>query len=263
MLSILSIAPGAVSLKPGDDIQQIVEQNVAGTEYRLAAGTYELQQITPHDGDSFIGAGAPATRLVGARVLDNFSTVTIAGRQLYVARNQTQSGQVHGECAAGRPRCNYSQDLYFDRAPLRHVNSAAAVAAGSWYFAYAEHSIYFADDPAGHEVTASVARRAFGGSAANVTVSDLAVEQYAVPAQMGAVGDQAPGPGWTISRVTATLNHGAGINVGPRGSILDCNASDNGQIGVKASGAGARVEGNELAGNNWAGFLWGWEAGGS
>lgn len=49
----------AVVLKPGDDIQAAVNNNPAGTAFRLSAGTYNGQAITPKDGDQFFGdAGA-------------------------------------------------------------------------------------------------------------------------------------------------------------------------------------------------------------
>ncbi len=44
----------------------------------------------------------------------------------------------------------------------------------------------------------SVTRRAFAGPAEKVTIENLIIEKYAIPPQMGAIGDQFPSPGWMV-----------------------------------------------------------------
>jgi hypothetical protein len=159
------------------------------------------------------------------------------------------------------------EDLYFDNLPLLHVASLSAVGPGSWYFDYPNHNIYFFDNPYGHVVEASVTRSAFSGPAANVSISGLTVEKYAIPAQFGAIGDQYPGPNWTVSNNTVSnnevrWNHGTGITV-LSSSQANLNYSHhNGEKGIGGTGTNVLVEGNQVSFNNWAGFDPGWEAGG-
>lgn len=255
-LLAIATAAGAtqVPLNPGDDLQAIVDAHPAGTSYTFAAGLYRLAEITPKTGDVYVGVGG-ATVLTGARLLTAFGRDAATG--LYVAANQTQHGQVHGECLPGHPRCAYPEDLFFDRVPLLHVNTTAAVANGTWYFDYAGQRILFADDPRGHVVETSVARHAFGNPSAvrpaNVTVANLTATMYAIPAQMGAIGDQFPGNGWRVDGCTLALNHGAGAHL-IGGTLSRSNASKNGQQGVSCGGADCLVEFNEIAYNNYAGF---------
>jgi len=132
----------------------------------------------------------------------------------YVVTGQSQHGQEHGECDSTHPGCSFAEDLFFDNVPLQHMAQLSDVAPGKWFFDYPNQTIYFMDNPTGHTVETSVTRSAFYGSASNVTISGLIVEKYAIPAQMGAIGDQYPGGGWIISNNETRLNHGQGINGG-------------------------------------------------
>lgn len=57
----------------------------------------------------------------------------------------------------------------------------------------------------------SVTRAAFSGPATGVQIRNLRIQNYATPAQMGAIGDQVVGEGWTVENCDITLNHGRGI----------------------------------------------------
>jgi hypothetical protein len=258
MAAMAAVAPG-VALHPGDNIQAIVDAHPAATTYRFSAGTFRLQQITPKSGDVFVGAGhgmdsSSATILTGSRVLEGFERDATTG--LYVATNQTQRGQVHGECSTAFPKCGHPEDLFFDRRPLRHVSNASAITNGSWFFDYDLQRILFADDPSGHVVETSVARRAFGSPVAeNVTIANLSVMQYAIPAQMGAIGDQSVGAGWRVHDIVAVLNHGAGVHLSS-GTISRSNISENGQQGVSCTGSSCLVADNEIAFNNLRASVW-------
>src|SRR5580658_5299952 len=245
-----------VTLSPGANVQSIVNANPENTTFLFQPGTYRLQSIQPKNGDSFVGQNSPI--LSGARVLTVFS------RQgnYWVAGGQTQQGQLNGICLAQYPMCQYPEDLYFDNVPLLHVASLSAVGPGSWYFDYPHHNIYFLDNPSGHLVETSVTRSAFWGSAANVTISGLTVEKYAIPAQFGAIGDQYPGLNWTVTNNEVRSNHGGGIYL-RSGSHATLNyVHNNGQKGIGGNGSNILVEGNQVSFNNWAGFDPGWEAGG-
>lgn len=245
-----------VSLNPGNNIQHVVDQHGAGTTFVLNAGVYRLQSIQPKDGDTFIGM--PGAVLSGAQLLTKF------GREgsLWVVSNQSQQGQLNGYCDPWHPECMHPEDLYFDNAPLRHVQDLASVTSGAWYFDYTNHKIYFADDPTGHTVETSVARSAFSGQAKNVTIRGLTVEKYAIPAQFGAIGDQYPGPNWIVANNEVRWNHGNGINLASGGQALNNYVHHNGQKGIGGNGQNLLVQGNEISFSNWAGFDVSWEAGG-
>ena len=104
--------------------------------------------------------------------------------------------------------------------------------------------------------------QAFGGDAEGVVIKDLTVEKYASNAQEGAIfADDARG--WRISNVTARWNHGAGLSFGPETRVEGGSFSHNGQIGIVGIGDGTRIEGVEIAFNNYAGYNPRWEAGGT
>jgi hypothetical protein len=246
-----------IVLNSGSDLQKAVDANPEGTNFYLTAGLYRLQSIRPKNRDVFIGD--PGATLSGARLLTSFE------RQgaYWVATQQTQQGQLNGQCDSSHPRCTYPEDLFFDDKPLTHVAALEQVTAGKWFFDYAADRIYFADDPTGHRVETSVLRSSFSGPAVNVTIRGLTIEKYASPAQMGAIGDQYPGAGWIIDSNQIRWNHGLGVNVAANGQILKNNIHHNGQMGMGGMGDNILVEGNEAAFNNYAGYDSIWEAGGS
>jgi len=245
-----------ITLLPGANIQGFVDGNPENTTFVLSPGTYRLQSIQPKNGDSFIGQNNPV--LSGAQVLRSF----LRQGNLWLVTGQNQAGQRNGSCDSQHPMCMYPEDLYFDNVPLLHVASVAAVGPGSWYFDYPNQIIYFANDPTGHLVETSVTRSAFSGSAANVTISGLIVEKYAVPAQFGAIGDQYPGPNWTITNNEVRLNHSGGILLLSGGTASQNYVHNNGQKGFGGSGNNILVDSNQVSFNNWAGFDCSWECGG-
>ena len=94
-------------------------------------------------------------------------------------------------------------------------------------------------------------------------LKNLIVEKYASDAQEGAIyADDARG--WRLSNVTARWNHGAGLSFGPETRVLGGSFSHNGQLGIAgSSGEGSRIQGVEIAFNNYAGYNARWEAGGT
>ncbi|HYE06134.1 MAG TPA: PKD domain-containing protein [Planctomycetota bacterium] len=252
----LSATAHAVDIHPGDDARAIVDAHPAGTTFIIRSGVHRHAAIRPKDDQVFIGE--PGAILSGARRLTSF---TREGA-LWFASNQTQQGQVHGDVEPGW-RSQHAEDLFIDDQPLQHVASKAAVVPGTWFFDYDADRIWLGDDPAGRVVETSVTRCAFAPGASRVVIRALTVEKYAIPAQMGAIGDQYPTPGWTVADCTVRLNHGTGVNLGSGGRALRNRIVMNGQKGIGSNGDGVVVEGNEIAFNNWARFNAGWEAGGS
>jgi hypothetical protein len=185
-----------------------------------------------------------------------------------VAGNQFQSGDRNGVCAPGYPRCDYPEDLFFDGVPLHHVGNLSDVRAGSWFFDYNAHKIYFADNPSGHLVETSVTPYAFYGNSVGVLIQNLTIQQYANPASTGAIYPKVIGPGptgskWTITQNTLAYNHGGGLFMCDSLQALNNNVHHNGQAGMLGGGPSILIQGNEIAYNNNLGFETGWEAGGT
>ena len=167
---------------------------------------------------------------------------------------------LHGECAAGRDLCTHREDLFFNGRLYERVKSLDDLDASKWY--YEKRRAYLADDPTGQFVELGVTPLAFGGKAEDVLLRDLVVEKYASDAQSGAIfADEARG--WRIVNVTARWNHGAGLSFGPETLVQGGLFSHNGQIGIVGIGERTRIDGVEIAFNNYAGYDPVWEAGGT
>jgi parallel beta-helix repeat protein len=248
--------PSGTRIEPGEDIQARVDAHPEGTTFTLAAGTHRLQQVTPKNGNTFVGEVGAV--LSGARLLTTFAREG----SYWVAVGQTQRGQVHGSCARGHPRCNRPEDLFIDDVALRHVETLAEVGPGTWHFDYDAGRIYFADDHSGRTVETSVTRHAFVGGGRHVTIRGLTIEKYANPAQNGAIHGNGT-TGWVIENNVVRLNHGVGLRIGHEMVVRGNQFLSNGQLGVGGIGDNTLVENNEIAHNNTAGFNWEWEGGGS
>jgi hypothetical protein len=250
----------AIQVHPGDDIQAVVDTHPAGTTYSLAPGEYRNQAISPKAGDVFQGPSGDeegSAVLTGAVVLTEFTRLD----DWWVATDQTQDGQVHGECDPEHPRCAYPEDVFFDDVPLLHVATKEDLKPGSFFFDYEADTIYFGDDPRGREVEVSTTRTAFLPTADNVTIRNLTIEKYAVPAQMGAIGDQYPAAGWVIENNEIRHNHGMGVAFASNTLVRNNHIHHNGQSGIGGNGENTLIQGNELSYNNYAGFSREWECG--
>ncbi len=246
-----------ISIKPGDNLAAIVDREPPETTFSLKAGVYSTQPIRPKDGDSFQGeAGAVLT---GAQVLTGFSP----SGQMWVAQTQAARRESYpGKCDDKHPACQYPEDLFVDDLPLERVASLEEVGPGKWYLNYSAHTAYLADNPEGHRVEMSIAARAFWGPAQNVKIAGLTIEKFACSAQDGAVDGRA-GSTWVIENNLIRLNHGIGIRLGDGMQVLRNKLLQNGQLGIGGGGSNGIVDGNEIALNNYAGYDYGWEAGGS
>ena len=99
-----------------------------------------------------------------------------------------------------------------------------------------------------------VNQAAFGGSAVDVTISDLTVQHFAAPQDEGVVNHDSA-DGWVIEHTTVQDNSGAGLMAGARQQVRSNCLRRNGQYGInayKGDGAltGLVVQGNEITGNN-------------
>ena len=249
--------PRSVMVKSGDNLGALVEAQPGGTTFSIKAGIYRIQPIRPKDGDSFLGE--PGAILSGAQTVSGFSQ----SGQLWVAPTGAASpGSYPGQCDENHPVCRYPEDLFLDDSPLERAPSLEAVGPGKWYLDYSSHRAYLADNPQGHRVEMSETPRAFWGSAGNVRIAGLTIEKFACPAQDGAIDGKAS-HAWVIENNLIHLNHGIGIRLGDGMQVLRNKLLHNGQLGVGGGGSNLIVDGNEIAFNNYAGYDYGWEAGGS
>lgn len=253
-----------VEIRPGESLAAAVDSHPKDTTFLLRAGIHRMQSARPKNGNLF--QGERGAILSGAKLLVSFAR---EGSH-WVASGQTQQGQTNGACQSAHPGCAYPEDLFVDDVPLRHVRTLPELGPGRWHFDYRAGRIYLGENPAGRRVETSVLRHAFQSTASNVTIRGLVIEKYAVPAQCGAIqaaaglGDNDElGTGWLVESNELRLNHGAAIRLGHRMRILGNYIHHNGQIGMVGRGDDVRVESNEIAFNNYAGFNAGWEAGGA
>lgn len=251
-----------VTVNPGDDIDALVQQQPPRTEFRIEAGLYRLQSISPKDGDSFVGE--PGAILDGAQLL----TGSWRSGRLWVARVRATRGSAYrGQCTTAHPACLYPEDLFIDDKPLLRVADREEVGPGKWYLDYSTKMAYFADNPNRHRVEMSVISHAFWGAAQNVRIAGLTIEKYACMAQDGAVDARSDSGqlshSWVVENNVIRLNHGIGIRLGDAMQVLHNKLLYNGQLGVGGGGSNGIVDGNEIAFNNYAGYDYGWEAGGT
>jgi hypothetical protein len=253
-----------VALSPGDNIQSAVDSNPENTQFVLWPGIYRMQSVEPKNGDVFIGqAGAI---LNGSQVL-SFRPAP-QGSGLWTANASYDAWPYGNACLAGYPLCYAPQDLFIDgRIQLREV-ALEGLMPGKWYFDEATNQVYLPIDPTGHLVEIGMQTAAFSGNATGVLIQNLTIEKYESHAQFGAIQS---GSSWTVDDVECRWNHGAGISLGPGSQILSSFVHHNGQIGIKFTGTDDVGElgtnmiaaNNEISWNNYAGYDYQWEAGGS
>ena len=249
------------SVEFGDSIQDAVDRNPEGTTFVIKQGIHRTQSITPKNGDSFIGETGAI--LSGAKVINSFEREG----QYWVAKYSVPQVNGPGKCLPQYPACTLPEDLFIDNLPLQRVTSQAELVSGRWYLDYAAGRVYLFDSPTGRTVELSETRYAFYGAANNVTIRGLVIEKYATPAGSGAIHalrDSGPlSHDWLVEDNEIRLNHGAGIRSGHGTHILRNRIHHNGQIGITGAGRNVLVEGNEISYNNFAGYSYAWEAGGT
>ena len=244
-----------VYLAPGDNIQQAVDANPAGTEFVLEPGVYRGQEISPKDYQQFIGE--PGAILNGSVVLSHWTQANGYWQATGLPTLAPPSG-----VAGSNPEAPYPNDLFVNDTVYTRVASLSQMGHDTWYADPTTGTAYLSDDPTGKTVELSTTPFAFGqSSATGVVIQGLTVEKYANPAQTGAI--QWGGNGWQMINDTVTLNHGGGIQLSQNSIVEGGQVINNGELGIGAWHAtNAEIIGVEVAGNNYAGFSTGWEAGG-
>jgi len=244
-----------VTLRPGQDIEAIVENAPEGTRFHFEPGIYRQQTIYPKDRQELIGQDGVI--LSGAMELTSWEKRNGFWRTQDDLPEPLPSEEA---CASGRDLCHLREDLFVDGRLYERVGSLDELAPGAWH--YKDSRAYLADHPTRQSVELGVTPLAIGGDASDVVVKDLIIEKYASLAQNGAI-DFRDGRGWQVTNVTARWNHGVGLAFGPQARVEGGSFSHNGQLGMKGTGEGSTVEGVEIAYNNYAGYSTRWEAGGT
>src|SRR5579863_1924592 len=198
-----------IQLAPGSNVQAVVKAAPAGTTFLLSAGVYRMQSVLPKNNDTFIGNGSVIFN--GSQLLA-FAANPL-GSGFWVAPASVLAPDL-GFCNAAHPLCNNDQDLFIDGVLQTPATALAGLAAGSWYFDRAAGEVYVPSNPAGHAVELGMAQFAFSGTASGVVVQHVIVEEYANPAQTGAVGGYKDGNAWIARYVESRFNHGTGISLG-------------------------------------------------
>jgi hypothetical protein len=267
------------AINPGMDIANVVKSSPAGTTFVIYPGTYRLTTpIIPKDGDTFIGATPCAPPATPCPAIISGSTevgslATFDGTN-YEVSGQMQQGQqaATADCITymGSPSnlyygCIYPEDLFFDGKPYLHLYSSTlpTIGPGQWWFDYTNHIIYFHDNPAGHIVETSVVNGAFEGSANNVTIQYLTIEEFATMFPTGAVGTSqginalTQGTNWRLENSELWGNHSFGVRVNYQTQILNNYIHHNGHEGI-GGGIGVAAQGMLTSSNlgntlTWAG----------
>lgn len=251
-----------VPVYPGQNLASTVSSYPAGTTFLIKAGVHRMQYAIPKNYDSFVGE--PGAVMDGAWRLTSFNQ----SGTYWVTRIQASWKPANPSlCDADHPACDLPEDLFFDNVPRQRVLHLSQVGPGKWYLDYSTGDVYMGDNPAGHNVEISVCRYAFSGSATGVKISQLVIEKYASPHSMGAVnGRDGNGPlsqHWTVESNDIRLNHGMGLRIGDYMWVHHNKIHDNGQMGMGGTGRNVVVQSNQIYYNNYAGYRYGWEAGGS
>ena len=261
----IEVRSDAIRVPAGADVIELVVHAPPGATFVFETGVHRLERpIVPRTGDTFIGE--PGAVLSGAL------SVEADGREgdLWFVADLPLDLSTHGNCRRDRPRCNVRHDLFLDDVALQHVPTVHDVITGTWTFDADAGRVYLADDPSERRLEVSVAMGAIVGAADDVTVAYLTIERFANPAQRGAVMAERVGSPtvfgqrWTIVGNEVRWNHGVGIRAGGGSWIVTNHVHHNGQLGIASVGPGpTRVEANEIAFNNVAGYADTWEAGGT
>jgi hypothetical protein len=247
--SLPCLAENTVVVKPGTEIQPLIDANAPGTRYSIQPGVHRLQSIQPRTGDIF--EGTPGSILNGARLLEHFQpdgrfwAASVPPPPLALNKSGVPCLQhVFG--------CQSPVDLFINDVLLVRVEYPSGVTHNKWYFDSAASKVYIADDPKDYKVELSTAPFAFSSSGSAVTIRGLIIEKYANPAQWGAIHDT--GKGWLIENNEVRLNHGIGIFINTEAVVHLNHIHHNGQLGIGGAGSDILLSGNQVAYNNTVNF---------
>lgn len=253
-------AQQSVVVRPGSDLQAIIDAFPEGTIFAVTPGTYRLERVVPKHRNQFLAQ--PGAVFSGARLL---SPRPAGPYWVAEGRSRPLPAQQNGTCDPLFPMCRLRDDVYLNDVPLTRVFSLDQLAPGKWFADPDANLLYLADDPSGRVLEQADTEVAFAGPAQGVRIRGLVIEKYATPAQQGAIYAPASlgARGWIIEDNEIRLNHGLGLTLHPGMTVRRNRIHTNGQLGAGGVGEGISFEENELYGNNYAHYYAGWEAGGA
>ncbi len=252
--------PYRVIVEPGADLTRLVAGAPPGATFVFLPGRHYTEGVVPKNDQTFEGQRGAV--LSGAIRLGPFK----ADGAYWKAKGPPPLPLSHGSCdpkvTAPEDACKLREDLFLDGERLARVHSVDQVRERTWYQDRSTGDVLLAFDPGERLVELSYRSFAFSGSARNVTIRHLTVEQFASPAQHGAIyGDTSSG--WTVVDNDVRFNSGAGITTGDFMRARSNRVVANGQIGIAGKGNDLLVESNDISENNTHAFDPAWEAGGT
>ncbi|WP_347839577.1 T9SS type A sorting domain-containing protein [uncultured Draconibacterium sp.] len=255
-----------VTIHAGEDIQEKVDNNPAGTTFNISAGVHRMQSISPKDNQKFIGEDGAV--LNGSLKLTNW--VQSGSYWYHTGVEQNGSKNLGDWCEDDCPRCHWPEDLFKNDVPLKHVDSKSAISNSSeWYFEEISgdknDKVWINFNPASFVLELSVTPVAINPTGSNVTIDNLEVVKYASPTQWGAIGGSTGINSGTITNCNVYLNHGVGIHFTGTSTIKNNKIHNMGQLGIKTkkNSVNSLIEGNEIYENKYTGYAYGIEGGGS
>ena len=244
-----------ITVTPTADVAALVDASPAASTFCFEPGRYRIDRtIVPKGGDRLIGQ--PGT------ILD--ASVDVTGWRrvgtLWAADAPRTTptfdfgGGYNGSYRY--PQAPFADDVFQGDRPLIKAGvafggqvigqSLSSLAAGEYFYDYAQGTIYLGADPAGQRVgLVSLPDGVIHSVEPDVVVRGLTVQ--------GSIGDgivTGSGANWVVAENEVRLNHSEGVRVTDGGRILQNYIHDNGTYGIAASGNSIRVLANEVARNN-------------
>ena len=255
-----------VTVAPGTEIADVVNAKPQGAVICLAAGRHTVNRTIAPKAQQEL-RGLPGSILDGAKQLTAWTLYQPAGQPArWQSKGSLPAGYTGpGQCeTAGSTSCNLAEDLFYDGARLRRVNSLAAVVPGTFFADYASNTLTVGSTPVSHSLRMARTQTAISSTQAGVKLTGLTVQHFANRSQRGAV--VVSGTDWKVTGNTVSDNHGVGVvaDQAVRPQILNNTLIRNGQLGLTLyRTSSATVTGNTVNGNNTAGYwIADWESGG-
>jgi parallel beta-helix repeat protein len=207
--------------------------------------------------------GQPGSEIRGSAVWEDWEE-----RGGYWQSKQTlpEFPQTRVKCMPGTRRCLWPEQVFLDGEPLRQVADNPGIGEFSVDL---DRKVILRDDPKGHCVEVTVRRYWILGRAEDVSIRGFTMRHAANGGRTGAIMNRMSWlddgyANWTVQDNVLSDAHGAVVSLKAATGlkILDNEIYRGGQLGIKSTGQGEVITGNEIHHNNTERFDWKWEAGG-
>jgi parallel beta-helix repeat protein len=250
---------GEITIALGQDPQAAINAAATGSSVCFKAGKHRLTgALSPQSGQ--ILRGEPGAILSGAIDITSGWTHkgTVWTRHVILPNAPQKSGLPRGLTCEDdvANTCVHAEDVFVDGVQPRRVGSASAVKAGEYFVAYdGGDAVDVTVGTLGKTIEIATEPFAIDVSQPNVTLRHLVVEDFATPADNGAITLHASGI--LVDQLEARNNHAAGIKHYASGTTIQQSwFHHNGQLGIFSSGAtGGVVTHNEFDHDNADLFL--------